>query len=261
ADQLNYRGPCPVTINFTGQITAPADFEGSYRFARSDDVLSDTGVLRFDLPGTKTVSTSWTLGASGQSSYSGWVALWIVSMGNLVSEPRADFRITCERGGELKLNSLDVNFVTGANKKYKGDPVTVDVYFNGDSVAGAGPMAAGQEWASGSSHAAHVKFSPPQPLSQCRSIGLVVSKGIISDLGGEPSFILASARNSSSSGKHRQRRRGQRPAAAEYPWDMRVSVTLNLSDGGRHTLTPSGNPVDTLGDANSDSVEILLPCP
>lgn len=92
ASQRSYRGVCPVTIQFRGQITTEGTPPGtvSYQFARSDGASAPSQQLDFDTVGTKTVGTSWRL----NRSLRGWQQL-VVTSPNRVESTRAGFQVTC----------------------------------------------------------------------------------------------------------------------------------------------------------------------
>jgi hypothetical protein len=95
ADPSDYAGPCPVTIRFSGRISAVGDAgRVSYKFLRSDRASGSISTLTFDSPGSKSVSTTWQLGAPGEV-YSGWEAIQVFEPGETTSD-RATFRIQCE---------------------------------------------------------------------------------------------------------------------------------------------------------------------
>lgn len=90
------QGRCPVTINFSGAITVNGKGTVQYRFLRSDGAVGPLQVLQFDSAGTKPVSTIWSLGGPGLSTYSGWQAIDIVSP-NVMQSEKASFAFQCEK--------------------------------------------------------------------------------------------------------------------------------------------------------------------
>jgi hypothetical protein len=94
ADPVHYSGPCPVTITFSGSIFVEGGGgEVSYKWLRSDGASAPVQTLHFDASGSKEISTSWTLGAAGQS-YSGWQAVKTLDP-HEEEWGRAAFRIEC----------------------------------------------------------------------------------------------------------------------------------------------------------------------
>ena len=90
ADPEKYSGPCPVTIQFNGEIvTEGGGGEIAYTFLRSDGASGP--VMRMDAQGTSKVSTTWTLSAS---PYEGWQAIQVVAPQEVKSN-EALFRIEC----------------------------------------------------------------------------------------------------------------------------------------------------------------------
>lgn len=90
-----YSGDCPAKIVFNGTITVNAPGIIKYTFIRSDGA-TDTRVksLKFIAPGSKSVSTTWTLGGSTMPYYKGWQAIKIA--GTTIVSPHADFTVSCD---------------------------------------------------------------------------------------------------------------------------------------------------------------------
>ena len=94
AEPAEYTGRCPATVNFRGQISAVGGSGVvSYRFRRSDGETSPIATLAFDAPGTLEVTSSWTLGASGEE-IDGWQVLEIYDPAELRSD-RVVFSVAC----------------------------------------------------------------------------------------------------------------------------------------------------------------------
>ena len=68
-----FTGACPHTFNFTAGITATAAGTVTYWWTRSDGASSTEQTLVFAGPGTKYVTSTWSLGASG----SRWKKIYI----------------------------------------------------------------------------------------------------------------------------------------------------------------------------------------
>jgi hypothetical protein len=81
---------CPFTFTFSGTIDSNSQGEVKYRWIRSDGAISPVETLVFREPGTRVVTTTWTLG----TSYSGWEAVRILSP-NLRQSNKAVFRLGC----------------------------------------------------------------------------------------------------------------------------------------------------------------------
>ena len=98
ASQTNYRGVCPVTIQFKGRITTDGTHPGnvSYRFTRSDGAMAPVQQLTFDSAGTKTVSNTWRIGRSLR----GWQQL-VISSPEQKSSAKAGFQIVCLTNADL----------------------------------------------------------------------------------------------------------------------------------------------------------------
>jgi hypothetical protein len=95
ADPFDYKGPSPAKIKFSGRISViGGNGIVSYKFLRSDGASAPIETLKFDAPGSKDVSTTWTLGGPG-STYSGWQSIKIFEPQEMESE-RANFKIQCD---------------------------------------------------------------------------------------------------------------------------------------------------------------------
>jgi hypothetical protein len=85
---------CPQTFTFTGKIhVSHGPVTVRYRWIRSDGAISPVKAIRFShrRSWTRTVSTTWTLSASGTH----WAALRILSPRHIRSR-QAAFTLTCE---------------------------------------------------------------------------------------------------------------------------------------------------------------------
>ncbi len=94
ASPANYSGQCPGKITFSGQITAQQPGKVQYKFIRSDGAFAPIKTLNFDHPGSKAVSTTWTLGGDQLPQYDGWQAIEIVYPTSLTSN-HAAFHLRC----------------------------------------------------------------------------------------------------------------------------------------------------------------------
>ena len=90
ADPVSYTGPCPTTIQVKGTITATEAGRVQYKFIRGDGASAPVVTLNFDRPGTKEVTTTWTLGRN----YVGWEAIKVIYPMDVESN-KANFRIQC----------------------------------------------------------------------------------------------------------------------------------------------------------------------
>lgn len=91
----NYTGECPKKLDFNAEIEADGSVTVKYTWLRSDGATSPEYTIEFNEAGTKTVSTSWTLGG-GDNSYEGyWQQLKIISPQEILSN-KAFFDLTCE---------------------------------------------------------------------------------------------------------------------------------------------------------------------
>jgi hypothetical protein len=94
ANPPRFEGPCPAVIKFLGTITTNAGGVVKYTFLRSDGATGPVFSLAFAGAGTKSVSTTWTLGGKATPKYSGWEAIKIVSP-NVMESNKASFEVIC----------------------------------------------------------------------------------------------------------------------------------------------------------------------
>lgn len=90
ANPSNYSGVCPVTITFTGGMTASAPGTVTYYWERSDGAKSATQSLAFTAAGTQNVTYTWQLG----TTYTGWVKIYVDAPNHQYFAP-ANFTVTC----------------------------------------------------------------------------------------------------------------------------------------------------------------------
>jgi hypothetical protein len=98
ADEAQVNGQCPVTVRFTGYVTATGPGIVKYTFTRSDGATGPVFTLEFKEAGTQYVTTSWTLGdASALPTYEGWQAIKILSPNEAESSHETGrFAIACQ---------------------------------------------------------------------------------------------------------------------------------------------------------------------
>ncbi len=90
AESLPVTNRCPTTVDFRGSITMDGPGVVRYTFERSDGATAPTYTLLFPSAGTKSVSTTWTLGRS----YSGYQKLKVISPNRLESS-ESRFDLNC----------------------------------------------------------------------------------------------------------------------------------------------------------------------
>jgi hypothetical protein len=97
ANPDDHDGRCPVKITFSGSITVNKPGKVKYTFLRSDGATAKPELLEFDRAGSKTVETTWTLGAAVPTfqPFKGWQRIKILSPDELESD-RANFRLDCK---------------------------------------------------------------------------------------------------------------------------------------------------------------------
>ncbi len=98
ADEAQVNGQCPVTVRFTGYVTATGPGIVKYTFTRSDGATGPVFTLEFKEASTQYVTTSWTLGdASALPTYEGWQAIKILSPNEFESNHETGrFAIACQ---------------------------------------------------------------------------------------------------------------------------------------------------------------------
>ncbi len=86
----SFSGACPAVFNFTANITASAAGTVTYQWERSDGASGPVATVVFAAAESRTINTTWTLGASGTF----WQRLRVLSPKVLVSNT-APFTLEC----------------------------------------------------------------------------------------------------------------------------------------------------------------------
>jgi hypothetical protein len=86
-----YDGQCPVTINFSGNITVKGKGQVKYTFIRSDGATAPVYTLDFQQEDSLRVDTTWALSLP---TFNEWVAIRILSPNEMESD-RAYFKGSC----------------------------------------------------------------------------------------------------------------------------------------------------------------------
>ncbi|HEX8453763.1 MAG TPA: hypothetical protein VF647_16795 [Longimicrobium sp.] len=86
-------GTCPVQVTFTGTVQATGPGTVRYQWERSDGAVPRAFSINFTAAGTRTVRSTWTLGAAGRET-SGWQRLRLLEPHANASDP-ATFRFRC----------------------------------------------------------------------------------------------------------------------------------------------------------------------
>ncbi|MCP5101968.1 MAG: hypothetical protein GY950_01250 [bacterium] len=100
----SFNGQCPKKFTFLGRITSNSRGVVKYKWLRSDNANAPVKTIRFNKPGTKTVTTTWTLGAPGMT-YNGWQAVRILAPNQMTSN-RAAFKLKCGVSCGIQFKSL-----------------------------------------------------------------------------------------------------------------------------------------------------------
>lgn len=91
----DFTGECPKRFDFEAEIDADGPMTVKYTWLRSDGATAPENTIEFEEAGTKTVTRSWKLGASG-SSYEGyWQQLKIIAPEEVLSN-KVEFDLSCE---------------------------------------------------------------------------------------------------------------------------------------------------------------------
>jgi len=98
AQPNNFRGACPVTIEFVWKLSvAGGAGKVSYSMIRGDGVTGPVESVSFAVPGSTEVRAAWALGRADLTrSYTSWVALRILDPQKLESE-KINFTAECEQ--------------------------------------------------------------------------------------------------------------------------------------------------------------------
>lgn len=93
-DQKSFTGACPHEFAFEADIEVTGEGEVTYFWERSDGSTSSKKAISFSEAGKKTVTTSWTFGAAGNTYSDYWIRLY-VDEPNHQYFPKAVFTLTC----------------------------------------------------------------------------------------------------------------------------------------------------------------------
>lgn len=99
ADPVNYRGPCPATVTFTGKIRLSGPGEVRYVWRRSDGVTTPMQTLNFPAPGELEVTDTWQLGGPGFSDQVRWESIRVLAP-QVRDSTQGWFRLHCQNGGQ-----------------------------------------------------------------------------------------------------------------------------------------------------------------
>ena len=97
----SFAGKCPKKFVFKGIITAKKAGRVQYKWIRSDNANAPVKTLNFTAPGSKAISTTWTLGGAALPTYNGWEAIQIIYPHKVTSN-RAAFKLRCRSGGVIR---------------------------------------------------------------------------------------------------------------------------------------------------------------
>jgi hypothetical protein len=129
ADRFDNSGACPVTVNFSGYITANGPGKVKYTFTRNDGATSPVQVLKFTAAGTQPVSTTWQLGsASILPRYEGWQAIKVIAPNEMESSHETGrFTVRCAGAESFRVTEA----VLKADRGTIEESCPVTVQFNG----------------------------------------------------------------------------------------------------------------------------------
>jgi hypothetical protein len=94
-DSSTPSGTCNNEVMFKGTISSEKPGKVQYKFIRSDGKLLPVETIEFSAPGTKEVSSKWTLNGSFQAENKGWQAIKIVYPEDIESA-KAEFDFICD---------------------------------------------------------------------------------------------------------------------------------------------------------------------
>lgn len=90
-----YEGLCPATIGFTGRISAVGGAGVvAYRWLRSDGATGPIETVSFTGPGTKEISSAWSVGAE-DAKFEGWRQLEVLDP-TAMKSGQATFIVACQ---------------------------------------------------------------------------------------------------------------------------------------------------------------------
>lgn len=94
-DPSDYSGPCPKTVTIPATIAATDAGTVTYKWESSDGSNNSANLnMTFVGPGTQTVTTTWTLGGSGQTLTGYWERIHTLSPTDATSN-NATFTLRC----------------------------------------------------------------------------------------------------------------------------------------------------------------------
>jgi hypothetical protein len=85
---------CPKKVTFTANISTSKAGVVTYQWQRSDGATGETKSLEFTEGGTKSVTTTWELGAAGSGTMTGWEQIYIDNPNHQLF-PKAQFSFEC----------------------------------------------------------------------------------------------------------------------------------------------------------------------
>ncbi|WKX77359.1 hypothetical protein [Zobellia laminariae] len=101
----NFTGPCSKKFDFEAEIHVDGPTTITYTWLRSDGATAPENSITFEEAGTKKVTTSWTLGGSGESYEGYWQQLKVIAPEEVLSE-RSEFNLYCEVEENVELVSV-----------------------------------------------------------------------------------------------------------------------------------------------------------
>lgn len=131
ADRPSTAGPCPVTVTFSGHVTADGPGTVKYTFLRDDGATAPVFALEFKAAGSQPVETTWTLGdAAALPHYEGWQAVKVLSPNEMESDSSAGaFKVICDSGKDAAQQPTDgtEEILPGVTVLDRGDAVVMSV--------------------------------------------------------------------------------------------------------------------------------------
>lgn len=113
-DPASFTGSCPKTFTFTARIIANQRGTVRYRWLRSDGAQSSIKTLTYHGMGSRTVTSTWSLGGYEKTYTNYWKKIKIISPNSMVSKP-ALFTLRCRRPLRAPSYSISGTVTGGAD--------------------------------------------------------------------------------------------------------------------------------------------------
>lgn len=106
ANPADHVGACPIEITFSAHISVTGAGTVSYKWISSDGDASDVKTLTFTGPGSRNISSTWTVNRDTVPTHAGWSSIDIISPASAAasSSPSAQaaFVFTCDADDDIE---------------------------------------------------------------------------------------------------------------------------------------------------------------